>query len=83
MATVVKKVIFESVTISFDEEEFAYLCTMLARTGGDPQKSLRGAAARIIKSLEDAGIEYFGYTRQREVDTETPARGSIYFKDRV
>lgn len=85
MATVIdakKKCIVSSVTLTLDSEEFAYLCTVLARTGGSPEKSLRGAADRLIKSLEASGIDYFAYARQHEIDSRAGGQGSIYFKDK-
>jgi hypothetical protein len=81
MAVVNKKIIFESVTISFNENEFAYLCTILARTGGSPDRSLRGASQSIIDSLQEADINYYGFARQEEIDHSTGGKGSIYFRD--
>lgn len=82
MAKVSKKVLsLKEITISLNEREFAYLCTILGRTGGDPEKSLRGAATSIIDALANVGIDIHSYNRPLQIDHNHGGQGSIYFKD--
>lgn len=76
----VKRNKIESVTLELDADELTYLCTVLMRTGGDPQKSLRRHADSIIAALAAQGIEIVAYEREQEIN-ERYGRASIYFKD--
>lgn len=79
MSKVSKIVRATKVTIEFDEEEFTFLCTILGRIGGSLDKSLRGAAARLITSLAAAGINYEDFAKSHLIDQH--GSGNIYFND--
>lgn len=82
MAKVMKKVVtVESMTLTLNTDEFAYLCTIIGRTGGSPVNSLRKAASSIVSAIEDAGMDYEEFACPAEVDEENVYAGSIYFKD--
>lgn len=81
MARVAKINRIMKVTLELDDREFKYFCTVLGRTGGSPENSLRGAADDIIQALAAGGINYREYLDDGLVDVTNSSRGSIYFKD--
>lgn len=81
MARVAKINRIMKVTLELDDREFKYLCTILGRTGGSPENSLRGAADSIVQGLAAGGVNYREYLDDSLVDVANSSRGSIYFKD--
>lgn len=70
----------DSITLELNGDELIYLCTVLARTGGDPLRSLRRHAETISAALAEQGISAVKISRQNEID-DRHGRSNIYFKD--
>ena len=79
-ATVITQKI-DKVVLELDEEEVSYLSTVLRRTGGNPDKSLRRAALRITRALAEEGVETEFYDKGHLIDRSTDSVNSIYFVD--
>ncbi len=76
----VKRNRIDSITLELNGDELVYLCTVLARTGGDSLRSLRRHADSITAALAEQGIKTVEISRQEEIDHRYGG-SSIYFKD--